>query len=111
MRIRIFCIMFSGTPVSDAVADCLFEAACSCIIKEKNEKKIYHDDVRGMVHTNFDYGSTSEVSGILFEADVETEKGDTHIKYVVRDHDVEAARKYGKWLRLSPVPAQNYENN
>ncbi len=100
-RSKLYCIMFSGASLSDAACDALFQAACDCVRDEKHEKKVYHDDVIGVVHTDFDFGMTGCIGGIVFEGEIETSDGDTKVKYLVQRHDLENARKHMEWTRMS----------
>lgn len=88
----IYCIMFCGTSLSDAARDALFQAACDCVCREKHERKVYNDDVEGVVYTKFNYGALDSIGGIVFEGDIETEKGATRTKFIVRTQDLEKAR-------------------
>ena len=100
-RSKLYCIMFTGTSLSDAACDALFQAACDCVRDEKHQKKVYHDDVIGVVHTEFNYGMTGEIGGIVFEGEIETSEGETKVKYLVQRHDLENARKHMKWTKVS----------
>lgn len=93
--------MFTGKSISDAAADALFQTACDCIKYEKFERKIYHDDVSGIVHTDFKYGSVADVTGLVFGGDVDTPKGSTKIQFVVKTADLENVRHHLKWEKVS----------
>ncbi len=97
----MYCIMWTGVSLSEAACDALFQAACDCVRDEKHEKKVYNDDVIGVVHTDFDFGMTGTIGGILFEGEIETSEGDTQVKYLVQRHDLENARKHMEWTRMS----------
>lgn len=96
----IYCIMFCGASLSNAARDALFQAACDCVRDEKNERKVYHDDVQGVVYTRFNFGMLGDsISGIVFEGDIETEEGETHTKFIVRVYELERVRRMdGEWL-------------
>lgn len=90
---NVYCLMFSGKSLSDAAYEALYQCACDCVVKEKYERKVFHDDVRGVVHTDFDFAMMGTVGGIIFEGEVETEKGNTTVKYIVNLYDLENARR------------------
>lgn len=92
--------MFTGASLSEAACDALFQAACDCVRDEKHTKKVYNDDVTGEVHTEFDFGMTGEIGGIVFEGDIETPDGETKVKYLVQRHELEKARKHVQWLKI-----------
>jgi hypothetical protein len=101
-RNKIYCLIFTGTSLSDAACDALFQAACDCIIDEKHEKKIYNDDVEGIVYTDFDFGAMGSIRGVVFKGEIETPQGSTKVKYIVQRHDLEEVRKHHmNWDRYS----------
>lgn len=116
-RSSIYCVMFSGAALSEAACDALFQAACDCVRDEKYEKKVVHDDVVGIVHTDFDYGITGDIGGIVFEAEIETEQGDSKTKYIVRRRDLEKARHQVIWEKFNAeeffeqMKKKSYKNN
>jgi hypothetical protein len=92
--------MMSGVSLSDAACDALFQAACKCVHQEKHQAKVVNDDVAGAIHTEFEFGMSGAISGILFEGEIETEKGHSKVKFVVNPNDLEEAHK-GKWVSFS----------
>ncbi len=93
--------MFTGVSLSDAACDALFQAACDCVRDEKNQKKVYNDDVTGIVYTEFDYGMTGDIGGILFEGEIETSDGETKVQYLIQRHELEKARHNVEWTRMN----------
>jgi hypothetical protein len=94
--------MFTGTSISNSARDALFQTACDCVKYEKHERKVYHDDVEGIVYTRFDFGMLGDsIDGIVFEGDISTEEGETHTKFIVRLHELEKVRyTEGEWFSM-----------
>jgi hypothetical protein len=97
---------FSGLRLSDAACDALFQTACDCVRDEIKEKKIIHDDVMGVVTTNFDDGLMGSTCGIIFDANIDTPNGSTKVTYIVRTADLETVRRMPmKWTHRSITPS------
>ena len=101
-RSKIYCIMFTGASLSDAACEALYQGACDCVRDEKHERKIRHDDVTGVIYTDFDFGVLGSVNGIVFEGNIETEEGDSEVKYIIQTYELEKVRRQERfWHRMS----------
>lgn len=89
---QIYCMMFSGKPLSDSAAEALFQSGCRCALLEKNSQNIFHDDVRGTIKTEFDYAMVGSITGIHFFAEISTEKGNTEVHFIIPSKDIEEVK-------------------
>lgn len=81
---EIYCLMVNGIPVTDELRIKLFKVACD-MAKKKNVRRTFKgEDGEGMVVTSYQTTLMGTISGILFEADVETEEHQGKVSYIVR---------------------------
>lgn len=104
----IYCLMFTGKSISKMVCDALFRAACRMVKEEKDHIKVVHDDCQGYVKTDWQNAQLGTLSGVLFEADIATIKGQTHAQFMVRTRDLELVEnEEGEWIEVAiPVPVR-----
>lgn len=109
----IYCLMSSGVSLSDPARDALFQTACNCIRDEKNERKVYHDDVRGIVHTDFNFSTLGHaITGIVFEGEIETDQGSSYVKFIVNTYNLEKVRYMeNKWISFDDFIKNLKEKN
>jgi hypothetical protein len=92
---KIFCIGVSGKPVTETLADVLLYNAHDLIEKAKKKgrdtmsQRIKGRDYDGIIKTSMQRQSLSIISGIMFQATVMTPLGETEVRYIVRDQDLE----------------------
>lgn len=96
---KLFCICKSGLPLSDAAAEALYSTARQMLDRNLSSRRIYHDDVEGIVRTDFESTAIGGASGIVFHGDVVNSKGETRVVYLVRAEDLEGDED-GVWIRL-----------
>lgn len=94
---NIYCYGVSGVPLTAAACDLLFTTACQMAASHKDQRKARNDDIQAILETEFEHGVIGSLSGMVFTADVVTEKGASAVKFLVKtDVDPEAYRK-AKW--------------
>ena len=115
----IHCILFKGENrqyVTKPIAECLFQIA-RCMAKFGKEKqKVVHDDCSGFVTTKWESAGMGAISGIIFDADVHTMKGQVQVKFLVRTGELDGLDTaewytYRELKRLMQDRSQSYEWN
>ncbi|MFA6050905.1 MAG: hypothetical protein WC761_06995 [Candidatus Paceibacterota bacterium] len=101
-----FCIMFSF-PLSDDIRDVLFETAYLMLRSGEKKKKVHSGCCDGVVKTDFGSMAIYGTSGIVFVANLETEKGDLKASFLIRPQslDAMAQAEYGAWLTHNDMGA------
>ena len=88
MRGQIYCMMWSGFLDSN-VHNTLFLAAREMVRDHREKQMIRNEWCEGLVRTKFTPALIGAVSGIIFDAEVETERGKSTVKYLVRTADLD----------------------
>ena len=88
MNVKVMCFVCSGLPLTDAALDCMYRAALTLVKNKKSEIKFHHDDVYGIITTEFKMAQLADASGYVFDAEITTEKGSSVAKYIVRNSDI-----------------------
>lgn len=99
---KIYCLMFSGKSLSGTVSEALYQAAVYCVRKECNKRKVIHDDVEGLVQTDFETMIIGSVAGIIFNAEIDCINGSTKVTYIVSENDIDDDEEYA-WVKMSNV--------
>ena len=100
MNVKIMCLVCSGLPLTDNALDCMYRAAISLVKNKKTEMKFCHDDVYGVITTDYKMAQLADASGYVFEAEITTEKGASTAKYIVRNSDIQNGKvEKGFWVR------------
>lgn len=98
---KIFCFGITGLPLSDAACDAMFRTACLMAKKGLDKRRIVHDDVEGVVTTEFEHACMGSFTGMVFDGDIATPKGTTAARFLVRYNDLEgyerSLKRGGKW--------------
>ena len=92
---KMFCMMCSGLPLSEAASDGLYRVARAMIRQNKCEQKIYNDDVIGRVHTEFEKIQFVDTYGYKFIAEIQTDKGESYAEFLIRHSDI--GDKKARW--------------
>lgn len=96
----IYCFMFSH-PLSDDVRDLLFQVAYLMLKDNGTKRKVRSDFCEGVV-TRIGSVILYGIAGIQFDAQIETEKGNLKVSYMVRTQDLHILEsedaEYGAWL-------------
>ena len=85
----IYCLLFSGSPITKTISDELFKAACRMVLEDKDELAIYNDECCGMVETDWESVCLGAISGYKFSCDVSSIKGQHKVDFIVRSKDLE----------------------
>lgn len=85
---KIYCMMCSGLPLSEAAYDALYRVARRMIRENKSSMKVCNDDVFGTVETEFEKIMFVNTYGYKFIGDIQCEKGSTHAEFLVRHSDL-----------------------
>lgn len=99
MTTNIYCIGISGVRLSDPACDALYQSALRLMNSKKNEIKLYHDDISGVVRTNFERSSMGGTYGYVFIADIVTIRGKSFATFLVSDADKSDGRKSTTWMK------------
>lgn len=97
----IYCYMVSGLSLSDIQCDALYYGACWMIKKQKSFCEMTHDDVKGVITSDFQSVAMGGMAGLYFEAEFECDRGECKATFMVREADVielEKAKKGRPWL-------------
>ncbi len=86
---EIFCLMVSGFGLTDRMRTQLFRAAKTMVENGKQKQPIKNDDFEASIRTDFKYTGLGSFYGILFIAEVESDRGETKVTYIVRTKDLE----------------------
>ncbi|HBE90932.1 MAG TPA: hypothetical protein DDW41_07055 [Candidatus Andersenbacteria bacterium] len=91
--------MFSF-PLSDDIRDVLFETAYLMLRSGEKKKKVRSDCCEGVVKTDFGSMALYGTSGIVFVANLETEKGNLKASFLIRQQALYEMEQpeYGAWL-------------
>lgn len=82
----IYCIMFSHS-LNDDIRDLLLETAYVLLKSGTKRKKVRSHFCEGII-TNVKPIAAYGMNGVQFEAELETEKGDIKVVYMVRPQDL-----------------------
>lgn len=86
---KLFCFGLSGKPVTAKLSEVLFINSHYLIETNKKRTKIKGSEYNGFIKTYFKRANIDVISGIVFHAEVETNKGMTLVNYIIRDNDLE----------------------
>jgi uncharacterized protein (UPF0254 family) len=75
--------------LSDLAREQLLRVARWMFKKDKRVAKIMHDDIQGRVHTDGEHTTMAGISGQVFEAQVIAANGNTEVRFMVRDVDLD----------------------
>lgn len=86
----IWCIMFTGRPITDDIRDALFIQAYLMLRTSTRSKRFKSREYNceGVVTTEFERYAHVGTSGYLFDAIVECEAGELKVQYLLRDQDL-----------------------
>jgi hypothetical protein len=86
------------------------------LAKGQTRTRIKTTDLEGMISTNFEIKSLVTNSGVEFVAEIETKRGRSKVKYLVRHDNLEDMdeSEWGPWLHFDsskPYPASTAHLN
>lgn len=106
----IYCLMTSGTPLSDAMRNRLFTVAREMVAAGATKKTFKTDDFEGAVYTTGECASLGFISGAYFTAVIESEHVSTKTKFIVPTgelSDLDKAKWYDAFPHWNDGPSLN----
>lgn len=102
---NIYCLTFQGNLVSDDIRDALFSAGYLMIVGHEKRHRIKTDECEGIVRTAFQHQGLVDIYGVVFVAELETEKGKLTVTYIVRDRDLGEMEQMeeGAWVSVDDL--------
>jgi hypothetical protein len=105
------CLMVSGMPLRDEVRTALALAALRMIKSGENHRAVKSEDCEGIIRTEFRESFFGSFSGVIFEADVESEKGHTKTRFLFDPETEEDEILAGTWIQSRPERANRAAYN
>lgn len=99
--------MVSGFPLTDPIRNLLLRNAQEMYQgKEKSRYIIERDECEGNIETEFKFFTLGHTHGIIFKAQIDTEKGRTTIDYIVRPGELDPSARWYTF-KQDPDPRLN----
>lgn len=89
MIYKIYCLMGSGIPVDDEIRSMLFHVSRNMLKTGKEKVKIKNDSLEGLVTTDFEIGCLGCVAGVMFNAEIDTDKGSGKVRFITNTDSAE----------------------
>jgi hypothetical protein len=86
------CLSSRGVMLDEGDRIWLVLAACEMAHKGQAHRQVKDEGIRGDIFTNFRRAVIGSISGIAFEAEITTPKGDIAVRYLVSDLDLDKSR-------------------
>lgn len=105
MEGKIYCLVVDGNLVDDDIRDMLLATAYQMAIGHQKKQRVKAEGCEGIVRTKFQRQSLVDIHGLVFMAELDTEKGRLAITYILRDQDLRALEEMeeGAWLSLEEL--------
>lgn len=89
MRWEIVCLSVSNMCLTDEMTMTLARAAWMMLQELEKEYLIYWEELRcaGVIRTNFERVVFVHFGGVVFEAELETERGKAFVRFLANDRD------------------------
>jgi|GEM_PF-2445519 len=84
---NIYCLGFSGISLTNEVLQVLFFGAQSMFVSGDQQRLVKFAFVEGEIKTDYQAGVLGSVGGYLFHASIDTPRGSTKVRYLVRKAD------------------------
>ncbi len=84
MHWQRFFVLRAEVCVTPSIAERLMLNACEMARQYKAARRVKTDEMDGRITTQFAHTCIGSVSGQLFEADVETERGSGKVRFIVK---------------------------
>jgi hypothetical protein len=96
------CLVSKGGYLNEEDRMFLSLAGCDMAQKGQIHRKIKDDGIIGDIFTNFKSAVIGSISGVVFEAEITTPKGDIRVRYIVSKSDLrknksELSADNGRW--------------
>lgn len=116
--IRLICLMWSGSPLTDDARDILLQTAGWMATEKELYTKVEGSGFRGHVETAYQHVSLgSHASGIQFTAELDVGKGTTKVAFLIPEKELHATARENQdgsyWiddLRTSTAPERAWLN-
>lgn len=92
---RVCCLVVKGGMLVDEVCDVLYDTAQEMVRRGVRKRKLKVHDMEGQVRTKFRHAHFGSVSGIVFEADVETDERTYQVSFVIEPSKIRSDQ--GVW--------------
>jgi len=86
--IDFICLSSRGAMLDDGNRIFLVLAGCEMAQKGQAYRKVKDGSIKGDIFTNFRHAVIGSISGIAFEAEITTSKGDIAVRYIISDLDL-----------------------
>jgi len=86
--INFTCLSSKGAALDEGDRIFLILAGCEMAQKGQARHKVKDDGISGDIFTNFRRATIGSISGIAFEAEITTPKGDITVRYIISDPDL-----------------------
>lgn len=86
-------VLFSSQPLTPALAMCLHEAALELYRNEGSVGQVAGDLVSGKVHNLKKNAVLGSISGPIFEAEIETERGSGTVRFLLTRQGLDLLRR------------------
>lgn len=90
---KIFCIGIASGKITEKLTDVLFVNSHDMIEYGEEFQAIKSSTYEGCIKTKFNRATLGTISGIVFEADIMTDKGQVLASYLIRDQDLDGIEK------------------
>lgn len=90
--IDFVCLSAKGERLEEDDRIFLTLAGCEMAQKGQMRRKIKDDGIKGDIFTNFRRATIGSLSGVAFEAEITTPKGDIGVRYLISDLDLDKRR-------------------
>lgn len=89
MKCSIFCILFSGAPLTEKVSEVLFVNAHDMVAERTTKRRVKGRDYDGVITTNLESISAFGTTGVAFHAQIALGNRVTTVEYLVRVGDLD----------------------
>ena len=105
------CFVMSGVPLNDAISNILMFAGRKMIEAGKNRQKIKSPVCEGVLRTEFGRALLGTLSGITFEAEIESDRGKTKVRFLLDPDLTRAELNEGFWVDTDFAQAEHATYN
>lgn len=93
-----------GFGINDLILESLYRTARDMLRSREERRKVKNDDVEGVITTGFSAAGIGTFFGIQFQAEIETGRGRSDVRYIVRATGLDEPDGENFWMML-PVAA------
>lgn len=89
-RERVICLWFTGRPITEEIAEVLFNTAREMHRESRSEQRIRRPNMEGVVTSTGAVYSIGGMGGPVFNVELETDAGTLKVRYLARTRDLES---------------------